>query len=444
MSDRQQYFHDLQGALFAGLRGAEICTCTYEGEQSDFVRFNHARVRQAGHVEQGYLSLHLVQGQRHATAQYALSGEISQDTAAGARLIGELRETLAGLPDDPLLLINHERSDSLIERASELPSCESMVESIVGCAADSDLVGFLASGPLQRGFGNSLGQSNWHEVANFNFEWSLYHTADKATKHAYAGFEFEPRTLAARMARAHDELALLARAPKVLEPGSYRVYLAPAALGELVGLLNWGGFSEKARRTHQSPLQRLVEGKEHLSALVTLSENTAEGIAPAFQSDGFARPGEVRLIENGSNVSALVSPRSAREYGIEHNGADTGYEAALSIDMAGGDIDQASVLAALDTGLYVNNLWYLNFSDRVNCRITGMTRFATFWVEHGRIVAPCAVMRFDDDIYRLLGSELVGLTRQRDFLPDGATYQQRQTVSQRLPGALIDQMRFTL
>lgn len=40
-------------------------------------------------------------------------------------------------------------------------------------------------------------------------------------------------------------------------------------------------------------------------------------------------------------------------------------------------------------------LWYLNFSDRPGGRITGMTRFASFWVEDGRIVAPLNVMRFD-------------------------------------------------
>ena len=37
--------------------------------------------------------------------------------------------------------------------------------------------------------------------------------------------------------------------------------------------------------------------------------------------------------------------------------------------------------------VYVNNVWYLNYSDRSACRMTGMTRFATFWVEHGVIQA---------------------------------------------------------
>ena len=47
-------------------------------------------------------------------------------------------------------------------------------------------------------------------------------------------------------------------------------------------------------------------------------------------------------------------------------------------------IDLRQVLRTLDTGLYIGNLWYLNFSDRSACRLTGMTRFASFWVEGGQ------------------------------------------------------------
>jgi predicted Zn-dependent protease len=98
----------------------------------------------------------------------------------------------------------------------------------------------------------------------------------------------------------------------------------------------------------------------------------------------------------------------------------------------------------LDTGLYVNNLWYCNFSDRDDCRITGMTRFACFWVEHGRVQAPVNVMRFDDSMYRVLGDRLLGLTREREFLFDTSTYQQRSTRSARLPGALVEALTLTL
>jgi len=90
------------------------------------------------------------------------------------------------------------------------------------------------------------------------------------------------------------------------------------------------------------------------------------------------------------------------------------------------------------------NFWYLNFSDRNACRTTGMTRFATLWVENGRVQGPVAAMRFDDTPYRMLGSCLVGLTRQRDWILDPDTYEWRSTKSARLPGALVDDFSLTL
>jgi predicted Zn-dependent protease len=178
--------------------------------------------------------------------------------------------------------------------------------------------------------------------------------------------------------------------------------------------------------------------------LVYLSENTGEGLTPAFQADGFIRPNRVDLIRAGKNHDALVSPRSAREYGLTANGAESNDESPQSLDMAAGDLAQSDVLSRLDNGLYINNLWYLNYSDRMNCRLTGMTRFATFVVEGGKIVAPCNVMRFDDSMYRALGTELEALTAEREFLPSTMTYRERQTSSQRFPGALVRDFKLTL
>jgi predicted Zn-dependent protease len=138
-----------------------------------------------------------------------------------------------------------------------------------------------------------------------------------------------------------------------------------------------------------------------------------------------------------------VSPRSAAEYGVATNGAAL-HEAPASVDVAAGHIPLDRVLAELGTGVYASNLWYLNFSDRNACRATGMTRFATFWVERGVIQAPLEVMRFDETIYRLLGERLVGLTAERELILDPGSYGQRSTDSARLPGVLVDDLTLTL
>ena len=62
----QEYFHETADFLRSLMRGEEIYTCNLSAEDSDFVRFNHGRVRQAGSVEQRWLSLDLIEGRRHA------------------------------------------------------------------------------------------------------------------------------------------------------------------------------------------------------------------------------------------------------------------------------------------------------------------------------------------------------------------------------------------
>jgi len=214
-------------------------------------------------------------------------------------------------------------------------------------------------------------------------------------------------------------------------------------LGEILGLLAWGGFGLKEQRTKRSSLLRAVEGRERLDSRISLEENIAGGIAPGFGCSGFLRPDSVSLFREGALVGSLISPRSAKEFGVATNGA-AGSEAPDSLDLAAGVHESAALLADLDTGIWINNLWYLNYSDRSACRITGMTRFAAFWVEQGEIVAPIDVMRFDDTLYRILGEGLVGLSADRELIMDPGTYGGRSTSSVRLPGALVEDFVLTL
>jgi len=167
-----------------------------------------------------------------------------------------------------------------------------------------------------------------------------------------------------------------------------------------------------------------------------------DGLAPAFQSAGFIRPDHVELIQAGKLVGTLVSPRTAKEYGLTSNAGIS--EGAESFEVGSGNLAVEAALKALDTGLYISNLWYLNYSDRASCSVTGMTRFACFWVERGEIIAPINVMRFDDSLYRLLGSQLEALTQQREFLADAGTYGGRSNASKRVPGALLSGINLVL
>ena len=64
----QAYFDDLITEASRQLTGDEILLANFAGEDTDFVRFNHGDVRQAGTVTQAMVDLELIEGQRHVQA----------------------------------------------------------------------------------------------------------------------------------------------------------------------------------------------------------------------------------------------------------------------------------------------------------------------------------------------------------------------------------------
>ncbi len=439
----REYFEALADAVCAEARPGERSSVLLKAEASDFVRFNRAAVRQATQVQQAHATVALTQGQRRAEARLALSGRREADLAALRAEIGALRAVLPELADDPWLLLPDTAARSERHDRGALPTAAQVVRRVSEAARGLDFVGFHASGPTVRAFADSLGTRHWHHVESFHIDWCLYHAADKAVKASYAGSHWDDAAFAARVAESAQQLALLARPPKTLQPGAYRAWLAPAAMAELLGTLGWGGFGLKARRTGTSSLMRLAHRDEVLSPQFHLFEHTAMGSAPGFTAEGFGRPGQVGLIERGLATGTLNNPRSAREYGTEANGANP-WEMPESLSLLPGTIPDADAMKALGTGLWVSNLWYLNYSDRQACRMTGMTRFACLWVENGEPVAPIGVMRFDDSFLRMFGEGLVGLGDRAEFIPDNGTYEERHLGSLSTPGALVEGWRLTL
>jgi predicted Zn-dependent protease len=439
---REQFFV-LADRAFAALKGGEVLLLNFSGEVTDFVRFNRAQVRQPMTVRQAYLSMALIDGRRRNQVTLTLTGEMDHDQTRLAEALQGLRAELPALPEDPFLLYSTEPGRSERSDRGALPSAAQAIEDITDAARGTDLVGILGSGPIMQGFASSLGARHWHSVDSFLLDWSLYHAGDKAVKCAWSGSTWDRAELERRIADARGLLSHLAAPARTLEPGEYRAYLAPAALDELLWMLNWAGVSEKAQRTKQSCIQKLADGQVTLSPMVQLTEDTAGGMAPLFDEVGFSKPPRVELVRAGRHSGSMVSPRTGAEYGIETNGADED-EGMAAMSLAPGTLPESEVLAALDEGLYVGNLHYLNFSDRAGGRVTGMTRFATFWVEGGRIAAPVNVMRWDDSLYRMLGESLEALTDTPQRILNNGTYGQRSVQTSRVPGALLRRMAFTL
>ena len=437
-----EQFDALVQWLRAAIKAPEQFTLGYDAESSEFIRFNKGKVRQAGQVQQASLSLKLINEGRHADVTLTLGGNPAVDQLRLAQALAQLRETLPLLPTDPYLLLNSEPWHSHKVQAQPLPDTAAVLEDIRRAADGVDLVGFYASGPICYGYASSEGAFGWHQANSFNFDWSLFHSNGQAVKASYAGAEWNSLRFTQRMQLAREQLSFLDRPVQALAPGEYRAYLAPAALEEVMSMLCWGGFSAQALASKSSPLQKLYAGDAELSPLVSFDERVSQSLSPAFSGEGYPRQ-DLSLVKHGKANQQLVGSRSAAEYGLEVNGAPEG-EAPSALAMGAGTLEQADILKQLGTGLYISNLWYLNYSDQPAARLTGMTRFATFWVEDGEIKAPVNTMRFDDSVYSLLGSQLEALTAERELLLSASTYDQRQTASNLLPGALVNKLTLTL
>lgn len=437
----RDHFMALADALCHGLATGEELYLRLNGEDSDFVRVSQARIRQAGTVAQRRLALALVVGARQAEATVDLGGDPAEDARCARDALTGLRALLPLLPEDPFL--NWHRGDQREERnaTEQPPEATATVAAALDAAAGLDLVGLWASGTLHAGFASSHGQRAWHSAQSCSFDWSCHRPDGQAVKGLHAGRTWDAPAWRSAMERARSDLQRFDQPRRRIEPGAYRTFLAPAAVHELIGLLSWGGFSVRSRRTGSSPLMRLESGQASLSPLLTLEEDATSGLAPLVTKHGFRRADRVVLIDRGANGEAMVSARSAREYGLAVNAGD---EVPSSLRMAAGALPAADVLRALGHGLWIGNLHYLNYSDRSACRVTGMTRFACWWVEDGVPVAPIEHLRFDDTLFSLFGSQLEALTCERELIPDTSTYEGRSLSTAEVPGALVHEMRFTL
>jgi predicted Zn-dependent protease len=438
----EAHFQQLSDRLIAQLDATEALSLELSGEQSQFLRFNNARVRQAGIVTDANLTLRLISDQRTAFASLPCTGDLGRDLPQALDELAYLRQELQQLPVDPYIVLPENKGSSREVYPGELLAPEQAVGEILPAVAGLDFTGIYAAGYQIRANSNSAGQRHWFATESFFLDYSLIAPSEKAVKATLAGRQWEPEQYHAQIQRSQAQLARLDAPVHRVSPGQYRTYLAPAATAELLTMLSWGAISEASLRQGGSALAKLREG-EHLSRLFNVRENFSRGSTPRFNELGEVSAQELPLITAGRLINTLISSRTAKEYGLVSNGAGS-WEGLRAVELLPGKLAAAEILKQLDTGLYLSNLHYLNWSDLVGGRVTGMTRYACFWVEDGELVAPIQDLRFDESLYRCWGNQLISLTDFQEFTPEIGTYDQRALGGILAPGMLVDGFTFTL
>ncbi len=438
----EQSFNQLCDLLLDSLGAEEHLTIDLSGEESHFMRLNHAKVRQSGVVTDGDISIRLSHNQRTATASLSFTGSLAVDSAIALEALQDLRQELPQLPVDPYLILPRNYGSSHEFYTGKLLAPEDAPQAILPLVQGVDFTGIYASGSIIRANANSAGQRHWFATETFFLDYSMIAPSEKAVKATLAGQNWSPEQFQSEIEASKTQLQVMDRPVKTIAPGRYRTYLAPAAVAEMLSMFSWGAVSESSLRQGGSALLKLREGKT-LSPLFSLRENFSRGTVPRFNSLGEIAPEEVLLIDQGNLANTLINARTAKEYGVVSNAANNG-EGLRAPEISMGTLTSSDILKQLDTGLYLSNLHYLNWSDRPSGRITGMTRYACFWVEGGEIVAPIKDLRFDDSLYAFLGENLEAVTDFQTFVADVDTYGGRSLGGAQVPGMLIRDFTFTL
>ena len=441
----EKAFYQLADRLIDSLHHGEHLTINLESERSQFTRFNHAKVRQSGVVADGNVTILLIYNQREAFAKFPFTGDLEVDMAYAIVNLDYLRQEVAQIPENPYLVIPENQGSSREVYQGNLLNPENAIATILSPVNNVDFTGFYASGSIIRANANSAGQRHWFATDSFFVDYSMFvqtNSGEKAVKGIYAGKDWEAEAYNLQINRSQQQLVALQKPSKTLVRGQYRTYFAPAASSELLGFLTWSA-GESGLQQSSSALLKLKNQERDLSPLLSISENFTYGNVPRFNDLGEVAPEYLPIIAEGKLVNTLVSSRSAKEYGKVANGADEG-ESMRSPEVAAGSLAESDILKQLDTGLYLSNLHYLNWSDRSGGRITGMTRYACFWVENGEFIAPIENLRFDDSIYDFLGENLEAFTDFSEFIPNTGTYETRSLGGILVPGMLVKDFTFTL
>jgi predicted Zn-dependent protease len=436
-------FNQLIETLLIKKTATEEFTVKLSSEQSQFTRFNHAKVRQTGYVTDGWIELTLMEEQRISMRQFPFTGNWDIDWQIAYTALQELREETRLLPIDPYLVLPSGNNTSREVHSGKLLASEEVVPTILELVAELDFTGIYAGGVVIQAYGDSQGQKHWFATDTFTLDYSLFSPSGQAVKGTFAGSKWDESAYIAKINQDKKQLELLALTPKQLPRGNYKTYFAPAAVADLLMMLSWGALSEADIRQGNSSLAILSRQEKLLSPKFSLKENFQLGLVPRFNEWGEMAAPELPLIEKGFLINTLINSRTAKEYQKIANGANSS-ETLRAPELSPGNLAFEQILPSLDTGLYLSNLHYLNWSDRPTGRITGMTRYACFWVEKGEVIAPIENLRFDESLYRFWGNNLVDLTNFQEFIPEVGTYESRQLGGSLVPGMLVEDFTYTL
>ena len=445
---KKDIFQTICSQVFDSLKENEQLTVYLEGENSQYFRFNDSKLRQSGIIEDYAVTISLFSGKKSLQSSTTLSSDIKSSVSNLTNEINALRDPLSLIPENDFTCFPDPFESLDIIKSGQLPKREEILEALMDTISSDNLTGVWTSGKIFRACSTSEGTNHWFEKDSFIFDFSLIDAQENMVKVLFPGSNWDKSKFVAAFHEASEKLKLMNKPKMELKPGKYRVWFEPNAVADFVDMFNWNGVSESSFRNGSSCLLKLRNSDTRLSNLFSLNESFSSLSTAPFNSRGEVSE-DVAIIQNGILSNTLVNAKTALEYKISSNFAEEPNswgmgEYMRSPHMEAGDIDNEERLEKLGTGIFISNIHYLNWSDTLGGRITGLTRYACYWVEDGKLVAPIKTMRFDDSFYNFFGSNLEGVGKEVLARPVIETYDGRNPGETTCPGILVKDFELTL
>jgi predicted Zn-dependent protease len=206
-----------------------------------------------------------------------------------------------------------------------------------------------------------------------------------------------------------------------LDPGVYRALLGPQATITLLAIYAQIALGGRHFLDGLSPVSGQMD-EQVVSPLVTVTDDgcDAAGLPTTFDSEGLSKQ-RVTLIDHGRLAGVVHDAETARRAGVRPTGhsAPPGWRFGADpipshLLMTAGSASDSDLLAAVGSGLSIQRVDYVRVVNARQALVTGTTRDATEWIDHGRVVARVPQFRFTLRLNDLLNCiEAVGTRRER-------------------------------
>jgi predicted Zn-dependent protease len=214
-----------------------------------------------------------------------------------------------------------------------------------------------------------------------------------------------------------------------IPPGRYRVVLEPAAAADLVFAFAVQAFNGRAVTDGTSFAQ--IGAAQFDRSVSMVDDATAPGaIGLPFDVDGTPKS-RVELVRKGTTVGVAHDRRTAAVAGTQSTGhgigeasfgafpanlallpgsAGNGDGAVHEVDGPTADSGVAALVADVDRGLLVSDIWYTRVLDPRRLVLTGLTRNGVWLIENGELTQPASTLRFTQSYAEALGpGRVVGI-----------------------------------